>query len=650
MGKDAACKRQQPIELAEFAMGNGLQDEPAFIWWVRNVLRHKERIISKVKSKYWKTTHMYGIRLPHSVEEALQLDRESGTDYWTKAIAKENAKVRVAWKAMDNLTPEQVRQGKAKEMIGYQEIKCHMIFTVKMDFTRKARFVAGGHMTETPSSVTYSSVISRDSIRLIFMIAALNDLDIWACDISNAYLYAPCREKIWFVGGKDTGEDQGKVLIVTRALYGLKSSGASWRNMLANTLEKDFGFIPTRADPDVYRKPAEVDGVKYFEYICIYVDDVLVVSKDPKHWIERLGKIYEIKEGSDGPPDAYLGAQVGKQQLPDGRQAWFMSADKYIKNAINVVQDLLDSDGGNLKINGAKTPFHSGYKPELDITEEVDDSGTRYRQLIGILRWAVELGRIDILLEVSLLSQYLAAPRVGHLEAAYHIFAYLKSHPTMKLVFDDTDPQELGGNGVKREEWFDFYGDIEEELPPNMPEPRGRPVTISCFVDANHAGNSVTRRSHTGILIFVQNSPILWFSKRQNTVETSTFGSEMVAMRIAKEMIVALRYKLRMFGVPINGPANIFCDNQGVVKNTSIPSSTLSKKHNSINYHTIREAVAAGIITVYKEDTLTNLADLFTKVLSQARRNNLLSCIVYGPQFYSITEDEEPVAKKQRPS
>ena len=118
-------------------------------------------------------------------------------------------------------------------------------------------------------------------------------------------------------------------------------------------------------------------------------------------------------------------------------------------------------------------------------------------------------------------------------------------------------------------------------------------VTISCFVDANHAGNSVTCRSHTGILIFVQNAPILWFSKRQNTVETSTFGSEMVAMRIAKEMIVALRYKLRMFGVPINGPARVYCDNQGVVKNTSIPSSTLANKHNSINYHMIREAVAA---------------------------------------------------------
>jgi hypothetical protein len=164
------------------------------------------------------------------------------------------------------------------------------------------------------------------------------------------------------------------------------------------------------------------------------------------------------------------------------------------------------------------------------------------------------------------------------------------------------------------------YGDIEEELPPNMPEPRGHLVTISTFVDANHAGNVVTRRSHTGIFLFVQNAPIIWFSKRQNTVEAATFGSEFVALRICKELIVALRYKLRMFGVPIDGPANVFCDNRGVVKNASIPESTLMKKHNAINYHAVREAAAAGILRVGKEDGETNLADLLTKVLSGEKR------------------------------
>jgi hypothetical protein len=156
-----------------------------------------------------------------------------------------------------------------------------------------------------------------------------------------------------------------------------------------------------------------------------------------------------------------------------------------------------------------------------------------------------------------------------------------------------------------------------------MPEPRGNPVIISAFVDANHAGNVVTRRSHTGIIIYVQNAPVIWFSKRQNTVEAATFGSEFVALRICKELIVALRYKLRMFGVPIDGPANVFCDNRGVVKNASVPESTLMKKHNAINYHAVREAAAADILRVGKEDGETNISDLLTKVIHGQRRWDL---------------------------
>ena len=213
------------------------------------------------------------------------------------------------------------------------------------------------------------------------------------------------------------------------------------------------------------------------------------------------------------------------------------------------------------------------------------------------MRWAVELGRLDIYIEVALLSQYLACPREGHLEAVYHVFAYLRMRPVNKLVLDPTTVSldEDTFHNADIGTWREFYGDVEELMPAGAPEPRGRSVHIACFVDSDHAGNKVTRRSHTGIIIFVQNSPIIWYSKKQNTVESSSFGSEFVAMRTARDLIVALRYKLRMFGVPLDGPADVMCDNAGVVKNTSIPESTLSKRHNAINYHVIRESVAAGI-------------------------------------------------------
>jgi hypothetical protein len=401
-----------------------------------------------------------------------------------------------------------------------------------------------------------------------------------------------------------------------------------------NNSIRDMGFQPSIADPDVYNRPfTKPDGTKYYEYILVYVDDVLIISHAPDEHLKVIQANYELNPSSIGPPTRNLGADVEKVQKPkdpSGREYWSFSARTYVQNAVKNVKMLLQEEGRSLK-STAKTPFPSlTYRPEVDTTEELDDKlATRYQNLIGVLRWAVELGRLDIYTEVALLSQHLALPRVGHLETTYHVFAYLMKHEKSRIIFDSSD-QEPVDPTYHRPDWSAFYEVLEEELPPKMPEPLGKPVSIHVFVDANHAGNVVTRRSHTGILLFVQNSPIQWLSRRQNTVETSTFGSEFVALRTARDMIMAIRYKLRMFGVPIDGPAQVYCDNQGVVKNTSIPESMLSKKHNAINYHAIREAAAAGVLQVHKEDTATNLSDLFTKVLHAERRRELLQSILFN--------------------
>ena len=126
-----------PVEVAEYAVANQLVEEPAFAWWVKEVLRRRNRIISKVKSQYWKTTHKFGIKLPHSVQEALRIDEETGTDFWRRAIEKEMKNVRPAFERWDEGTIEDAQNG--KKLVGYQEIKCHMVFDMKMNFTRKAR-------------------------------------------------------------------------------------------------------------------------------------------------------------------------------------------------------------------------------------------------------------------------------------------------------------------------------------------------------------------------------------------------------------------------------------------------------------------------------------------------------------------------------
>ncbi|MGH7954896.1 MAG: Ty1/Copia family ribonuclease HI, partial [Gloeomargaritales cyanobacterium] len=219
-------------------------------------------------------------------------------------------------------------------------------------------------------------------------------------------------------------------------------------------------------------------------------------------------------------------------------------------------------------------------------------------------------------------ARYLACPRKGHLEKVLQIFAFLKKHLRSKLVLDPEKKNWNDRNWITAD-WVEFYPDAFEPIPPNAPPPRGITIQINVFCDAAHATDVVTRRSVTGILIYLNSALIRWYSKRQNTVESSTFGSEFVALKIAVEMIEGLRYKLRMFGVPLDGPANGFCDNESVVKNVSNPASTLKKKHNSIAYHKVRESTAAGIIRVCYESGKFNVADMLTKILSA---NKLKDC------------------------
>ena len=168
------------------------------------------------------------------------------------AVRKEMSKASVAYVPMNGITTQQVQSNQCDALRGFQEIQKHIIFDVKMDFTRKVRFVAGVHMTEILSSVTYSSVVSRDSVKIAFLLAALKDIDVMACDISNAYLNAPCKERIWFIAGPECGSCVGMVCKLMWALYGLKSSGAAWRSMFSTFIKEGLGFKPIRVrlNPD----------------------------------------------------------------------------------------------------------------------------------------------------------------------------------------------------------------------------------------------------------------------------------------------------------------------------------------------------------------------------------------------------------------
>ena len=260
---------------------------------------------------------------------------------------------------------------------------------------------------------------------------------------------------------------------------------------------------------------------------------------------------------------------------------------------------------------------------------------TLFQNLIGILRWLCELGRVDILYETSILSQYLAQPRMGHVLQAVNMFGYLERHNRTWLVLDPTrfdvrwQPLSNEESPIRRAELMkQLYPDAENLIPPGMPAPRGNAVDINVFVDADHAGNKVTRRSHTGIIVYVNSAPIIWFSKRQNNVESSTFGSEFVALRTALDIVEGLTYKLKMLGIPVDGPARIFCDNDAVVRSGSFPEVVLKKKTLSIAFHRIREAVASSKVLLYYERSASNIADLFTKLLPKDKKREFVRCVL----------------------
>jgi hypothetical protein len=168
----------------------GIDHEPAFNYWVPHVLKKRDRIISLVKkrqTRYLKRTHKFGIEVPKSIDDALELDKKNGNTLWADAIAKEMKNVRVAFKILPN---------GERAPNGYQRIHCHTIFDVKMEnFQRKARLVAGGNQTEAPATMTYASVVSRETVRIALTIAALNDLQVKVGDVLNAYITAPISRK-----------------------------------------------------------------------------------------------------------------------------------------------------------------------------------------------------------------------------------------------------------------------------------------------------------------------------------------------------------------------------------------------------------------------------------------------------------------------
>ena len=223
----------------------------------------------------------------------------------------------------------------------------------------------------------------------------------------------------------------------------------------------------------------------------------------------------------------------------------------------------------------------------------------KYLTMVGRLQWLITLGRFDIHAQVAPMSRFRAAPRQGHMDRLKRIYSYAIRTKDYAIRFRTEKPDYSFLPDQDFDWTYSVYGDVHEILPDDMPEPLGETVTTTTTMDANLNHCLATGKSLTGCLHFVNKTPVDWYSKKQATVETATYGSEFVAAKTATEQIMDIRQTMRYLGAPITTKSFPFGDNRSVVTSAALPHSTLTQRHNIVAFHRVREAIAAKLMAFY---------------------------------------------------
>ena len=216
----------------------------------------------------------------------------------------------------------------------------------------------------------------------------------------------------------------------------------------------------------------------------------MVIHHDTESVLWRIDKYFKLKPSMIGDPDIYLGDKLKKMRLENGVWAWAKIPASYVKESVSNVEkylaELADARW-QLPKKKAKNPFIGDYGPEMDNTPALEhDIASWYQYLIGMLRWTVEIGRVDIITEVSMMAAHMAMPREGHLEVVLHVFELLRQKYNSRMAFDPIY-SIINMNEFKEWKWKDFYGDLKEAIPPNAPEERGKEVDLRGYDDSDHA-------------------------------------------------------------------------------------------------------------------------------------------------------------------
>lgn len=455
---------------------------------------------------------------------------------------------------------------------------------------RKARLVAQG-FSQVPGvhyNETFAPVARMESIRLLSSLATRYNMKIRQLDVETAYLNGELEEEVIMQPPKflkdileeiadmenETSElgtkckcmlaelEKGdKVCLLKKALYGLRQAGRSWYTKL-DTILKDLGATPTKSDPCVYQH----GNGQSVTFMAVYVDDILIMSRDPKmikKFHGQLSKKFKVKDL--GEAGYCLGIEFSQ------------SSGKISMQQRGYLNDLLNRFG-MLDSKPVSTPMDPSVKlTKQDRTEE--DCKLPYRELVGALMYLAICTRPDITYAVSHLSQFNDCYGKIHWTAAKRVLRYLKGTKDLGIMFTK-DSRPLRG-----------------------------------FADADWANCPVDRRSYTGYAFVLNGSPISWNSRKQRTVVLSSTEAEYMAMSEANKEAIYLRQFLAELGEDDSVSTILMNDNMGALKLAENPSFHARSKHIDLRYHLIRDAVKDGTLKVEYTSMDTMAADILTKAL-----------------------------------
>ena len=341
-----------PVTCAAYAKENDLL---ALEGWHRfRSLSKKDKVLaraikhSKIRQVRRSQTYMFGYLIPRNYMEAMQFDSENKNSKWYDAIKLEmesmlEYKVFKKWdKAILDKHKKVINPPK-----GYHRIQVHLVFAVKFDGRHKARLVADGHLTPEPIENIYSGVVSLRNLGSVIVL------------------------------GKQFQELEGYILIFLKALYGLKSSGKRWDEVIHGIL-RNMKFLPSKADPCIWLRKAP--NLRCYEYIAVYVDDLCIASESPSPIIQIFKSKYHLKVKGDGKLTYHLGADYFED--PEG--TFVSQPKKYIDKLADTYKRLFNEDPPK----GYKTPLDKNDHPEPDTSEILEgDMAAKYLTMVGQLQW-----------------------------------------------------------------------------------------------------------------------------------------------------------------------------------------------------------------------------------------------------------------------